>query len=92
MRWFLGCRDTEKIQRELPMQSIDVFVAQKRVDGGTPIAFFVEVYQEKGWSHESLLVSSSLGSPRAISHTPHPVWMEYQEDRLSHCYIRDLVV
>jgi hypothetical protein len=59
MHWFLGCLDTESVQRVLPDQSIDVFVAQKRVDSGTPVVFFVEIYQEKGWSHEALLVSSS---------------------------------
>ena len=59
MRWFLGCSDKKHIDTPSIEQSIDAYVQQKHVHENKPIELFVEVYQNKGWSHRALLVSSS---------------------------------
>ena len=40
-------------------QSIEAYVLSKHVSTEKPIALFVEVYQNKGWSHQALRISSS---------------------------------
>ena len=60
MRWFVGCSDKKYIDTRNFEQSINAFVSSKHVSSDSPIILFVEVYQNKGWSHRSLLVSSSL--------------------------------
>ena len=59
MRWFFGCSDKKYIDAPSTEQSIDAYVLGKHVQENKPVELFVEVYQDKGWSHRALLVSSS---------------------------------
>ena len=58
MWWLWGCFTQEPMKREHPSQSIDVFVENKRVDSGQAIILVIDIYQDHGWTHEPLLVSS----------------------------------
>ena len=58
MRWFFGCSDKTSADRSEPVQSIDAYVLSKHVLKNKPVTLFVEVFQDKGWSHRALLVSS----------------------------------
>ena len=57
MRWFFGCSNNTSLDVSEPVQSIDAYVLSKYVLENEPIILFVEVYQDKGWSHRALLVS-----------------------------------
>lgn len=59
MRWFFGCSDKKRIDVPQVEQSIDSYVLSKHVSVDTPIEMFVEVYQDKGWSHRAVVVSSA---------------------------------
>jgi len=59
MRWFFGCSDKDHIDTLVMEQSIESYVLSKHIIENKPIVMFVEVYQDKGWSHRTLLVSSA---------------------------------
>ena len=60
MHWFWGCSENKKSTNIAePRQSIEAFVSSKYVSIDEPIILFVEVYQDTGWSHRALLISSS---------------------------------
>ena len=58
MLWLWGCETKKRAGQEHRSQRIDVFVEQKSVASAKPIVLSVEVYQDRGWSHEPLHVSS----------------------------------
>lgn len=57
MRWFFGCSDQRTFDAIDIEQSIDAYVSSKHVPSDQPVVLFVDVYQNKGWSHRALLVS-----------------------------------
>ena len=59
MRWFWGCTDKNHINIPVTEQSIDAYVLDKHALEHKPVLLFVEVYQDKGWSHRALIVSSA---------------------------------
>ena len=59
MLWLWGCETNEIGYKKEEFQSIDVFVEQKVVATGMPIILSVEVYQEYGWRHDPLHISSA---------------------------------
>ena len=59
MRWFFGCSDRKHIDALDGEQRIEAYVLTKHVSANEPIVLLVNVYQNKGWSHRALLVSSA---------------------------------